>query len=72
MRLALPKRGEKCVEMMTDVKFENEIDCHVKFRPGIEKNDEKLLEATKDPRDEFHFFEVPGEAHLKFEKIPEH
>ena len=30
--------------MKTDVKFENPSDPYLKFRPRIEKNDEKIVE----------------------------
>ena len=34
--------------MKTDVKFENNSDSYVKFFPGIEMNDEKILKVTQD------------------------
>ena len=34
--------------MKTDVKFENVSDSYVEICPGIEENDERILETTQD------------------------
>ena len=48
MRFVPRKKGKECATMKTDVKFEDSSDFSVKFHPRIEKNYEKILEATQD------------------------